>query len=128
MRRHLFHGMLADHIQFFCHLVAVIAFKIIIQRFAIAGYGTSDTGCVGSKQRTYCRAIVPQVKDRERRLPLVRMSHHLMLFAYMPIQTLHHLSDGIAEQTTLVIVAVSCMTAHTEVLPRPSINLILLCP
>ena len=63
MRRLLLDRMLGNHIQLLRHLVAVIAFEIVVQRFPVSGDGTSDAGGVGGEKRCNLRAVVAKVED-----------------------------------------------------------------
>ena len=121
------HGVLADHIQFVRHLIAVIALEIVVEGFAIAGDRSTDTGGVGGEECCYLRAVVLEIEDRERRLPLVGV-HADLPFGQAFIQTLHDHTGGIAEETGLVVVTVSGVALHLELVPRPRINLVFLSP
>ena len=63
--------VLGHHVEFRRHLVAVVAFEIVVQRLAVTRYRTTDAGSVCGEERSYLRSMVTEVEDRKSRLPLV---------------------------------------------------------
>ena len=53
------YGMFANHIQFLRHLVTVITFEIVVQRFAVARYRAADARCMcGEKSSNFWTFIM----------------------------------------------------------------------
>ena len=127
VRRLFLHGVLGHHIQLLRHLVAVIALEIVIERLAVTGYRTTDTGSMGGEKRGDLRTMILQIEDRERRLPLVCM-HAELPFRQELIEALHDDAGSITEETGLIVVAISGMTLHLEFIPSPGVDLILMRP
>ena len=73
MRRLFLHRMLGHHIQFVRHLISVVSLEIIVQRFTVSCYRTTDTRCMSREQGSDLRTMVLYIKDRESCLPLIRM-------------------------------------------------------
>ena len=140
MVRSLFlHRVFGNHIQLIRHLVSVIRLEIVVERLAVSCDGTTDTRCVRRKERSYLGAMILQIEDRERRLPLVSVRTEIEFLAFTlclraiflyqeAIETFHHHSCCTAEQTRLVIVAVRRMALHLELIPSPAVYLVLLRP
>ena len=123
----LFSGVLADHIQFSCHLVTLEGIEAVVQRFVITRDRAADTGSMGGEECTNSRAMFAQIEDGERGLPLVAVhdgSRHIEVL----IQALSHLSDRIGEEATLIIVAIGSMTLYAILLPHVCEDLLFFSP
>ena len=76
----LFNGVFRLHIQLTGHLITIISGKIVVQRFHVASYRTSDAGGVGRKDGTNLRQFVVDVKCTQTAHPLVGMINYLGIF------------------------------------------------
>ena len=139
MRRLFLHGVFGDHVQFLRHLVAVVCLKIVVERLAVSGDGTTDTRGMRGEERSYLRTFFLQIEDRECRLPFVGVHTHLryahggvkadiLLFQDPFIEALHHHTGGIAEEAGFVIVAICGVALHLKFIPSPCVYLILAAP
>ena len=79
MCRLLLRRVLAHHVQFLRHLVAVVVLEIVIQRLAVTRDRPPDGGSMRGEERAYLRTEIAQVEDHKRRLPLISMRHHTKL-------------------------------------------------
>ena len=127
VRGSLFGGVLADHIEFSRHLVAVVAIEIVVQRLAIARDGASDARGVCGEERADARAVLADIENGEGCLPLVAV-HDSGRHAEVTVEALCHLPDGIGEEAGLVVVAIGGMALDTVLLPHMGVDGILFRP
>ena len=123
----LFDRVLTLHIQFASHLVAVISKQIIVERFHVASYRTSDACSVGCEYGTYLRQFVVDIKRSQSTHPLVGVIYDLVLQRkIVVVETFYHQSCCIREHRSLVVITISVQRVYAVVLPQPSIYFILL--
>ena len=70
--------VLADHIQFLGHLVAVVALEIVVKGLVVAGNGTPDACCMGCEKGRYSGTMLLQVEESKSCLPLIEMGNEIL--------------------------------------------------
>ena len=119
--------VLADHIQFLSHLVALEGIKAVVEGFVVTGYTATYAGSVGGEECTDSRTMLAQVENGEGRLPLVAV-HNGGRHIEVLVQTLCHLTYRVGKEATLIVVTVGGMALDTIFLPHMSKYLVFLCP
>ena len=79
------------HVQFACHLVAVIGKQIVVQRLLVTCYRTSDTRGMCSKYGSDLGQMRLNVECAQTAHPLVSVVNHALAFVQVVVVvTLHH--------------------------------------
>ena len=120
------------HIQFVCHLIAIIGKKIIVEWFLITSYRAANTSSMRREYRTNLWQLIVDIQSAKSTHPLVGMINHLgivvegLAFNTILIKAFNNQRCGIREHRGLVIVTVGMERINTVVLPQPAIDFILL--
>ena len=94
---------------------------------------------MGSEERSNLWTVILDIEYRESGLPFIGVHAELgylygrvdadVLFLQEPIiEALHNHSCSVAEEAGLVVVAISGMALHLELIPCPCVNLVFLGP
>ena len=127
MRRLLLDGMLRLHIQFLCHLIAIIRKQIVIQRLMIAGYRTSDGSSVGCKNSSNFGDSFLYIKCSHSGHPFMCLIYHLIRFCQVvAVETFHHLSCSIRKHRSFVVIAISMQRIYLKTIPHICVYIVLL--
>ena len=124
----LFDGVLGFHVQFLCHLVAVVSKKVIVKRLVVTGNGTADGRSMSCKDCCHLWNCFLQVQGSQARHPLMSLINDLISFSQVKtIKTFYNFTCCVREHGRFVIVTVCMKGIHAEILPHLAINGILFC-
>ena len=119
----LLYGVLRLHVEFLCHLVAIVSPEVVIERLVIACYGATDRRSVGGKHSTDSWYLVLDVEGTQACHPLVSVVYDLRILQLQEvIHRLYHQACGIGEHACLVIVAISMEGIYLKMLPKFCVN------
>ena len=120
--------MLALHIQFLCHLVAMIGKKIVVKGFIVACNTASDARSMGGKNGSDGWNMLANIKQTKTRHPLVALINNLFrVVKIIAIEALYNTTGRIRKHGCLVIIAIGMQTVDLIVGPEVGINLIFIC-
>ena len=127
MRRLLLDGMLRLHIQFLCHLIAIIRKQIVIQRLMIAGYRTSDGSSVGCKNSSNFGDSFLYIKCSHSGHPFMCLIYHLIRFCQVvAVETFYYSSGSVRKHRSLVVIAISVQRVYLKTIPHFCVYIVLL--
>ena len=117
--------MLAFHVKFLRHLVAIIGKEIVVKRFVVTCNTTTDAGCMSSKHCCHLREMLVYIKNAKTGHPFIAMIDNLLTLAhYMLVETFHNQCCSIREHRRLIIIAIGMETINLIVIPKLAVDLV----
>ena len=117
--------LLALHVKLGCHLVAVVACKILIQSLVVTSDATANACSMGRKHGSNLRQAIVYIEQTETCHPLVSMIYHILAVVQEEVvKTLNHSCRSIREHGCFVVVAISMKTVYAIFLPKAGVYLV----
>ena len=115
----LLYRVFSLHIQFACHLVAIVTIHIGIQCFVVTGNRTANRGSMSRKQSGNSRQLFLHIQSGHRQHPFIEQSSNRLVFQLVVmIETFDHLTYRIRKNTRLIVVAIGMDRIYPKVLPH----------
>ena len=128
--RLLLYRVLALHVQFPGHLVAVVGEEIVVEGLLVAGYRTADTRSMGGEDGADLGQFIVDVEGTKTAHPLIGMIDDSALRIEIEdlrfVETLYHQTGSIREHRGLVVVAIGMERIHLVFLPQPGVDVVFL--
>ncbi len=117
--------MFGDHIEFPCHLIALIALYVLIEFFPVATNGTAYGSGMGSKYGGHTGQVFFDIEQTQPGGPFMEMSYYCrILFQVVTLPASDDFAAGISKHAGFVVIAVSLNGINAKPFPKLGVNMV----